>query len=189
MKRQIKAKICLCGDGAVGKTSLINRYVHNVFDESYLRTIGTKVSKKILEFQQGDTDVELNMQIWDIMGQPEFRDLLKDAYFFGASGVILVCDITRFNTYLNLEDWIDTVFKTTGDIPIVLFANKADMKDKMEVSEGHLSDFIARHKSQFYYTSARTGDHVEEGFLELSKKITENMMKDDAAPAPPAAEE
>ncbi len=189
MKRQIKAKICLCGDGAVGKTSLINRYVHNVFDESYLRTIGTKVSKKVLSFNQSEeVEVELNLQIWDIMGQPEFRDLLKDAYFFGASGVILVCDITRFSTYLNLEDWIGTLFKTTGEIPIILFANKADLKDKMEVSDGHLEDFIARHDSLFYYTSARTGDNVETGFLELSKKIAGNMMKNDASVAVPAEE-
>ena len=178
MSKQYKAKVCLCGDGAVGKTSLINRYVHNVFDESYLRTIGTKVSKKIVSLQEGGDDYELNMQIWDIMGQPEFRDLLKDAYFFGASAVVLVCDITRLDTFLNLDEWIGVVSKITGDVPILVYANKADLKDKSEVSDEHLKDFTERHNCQFFYTSAKSGDNVEDGFKDISKKIITTLEED-----------
>src|SRR2546425_2377432 len=96
--RRMKIKICLVGEAAVGKTSLIRRFVLDDFDDKYIQTLGTKVSKKELSVSQDGEAVKVDMTIWDIMGQKGFRELLKEAYFYGAKGVIAVTDVTRKTT-------------------------------------------------------------------------------------------
>ena len=95
--RRMKMKICLVGEAAVGKTSLIRRFVLDDFDDKYIQTLGTKVSKKELTLPSsvGDSELKVDMTIWDIMGQKGFRELLKEAYFYGAKGIIAVCDVDR----------------------------------------------------------------------------------------------
>jgi GTPase SAR1 family protein len=87
---EVIKKICLIGAGEVGKTSLIKRFILDIFDDKYLKTLGTKVSKKeiVLGIPEKDMNVDLTFLIWDIMGQATFRTLLKDSYFFGASGAL-----------------------------------------------------------------------------------------------------
>ncbi len=98
MEREVlKTKICLVGDNGVGKTSLIRRYVLDMFDDRYITTLGTKVSKKEVEvsFPKENLTAHVDMLIWDIMGQHGFQELLKEAYFYGARGILAVVDITR----------------------------------------------------------------------------------------------
>src|SRR4030067_824856 len=109
--RHLKSKICLVGDHAVGKTSLIRRFARDTCDDRYLMTLGTKVSKKELDLvlaAQG-LRVRVDIAIWDIMGQHGFLDLLKDAYFTGAQGIIAVLDPTRRMTLDTLGVWIRSV--------------------------------------------------------------------------------
>ncbi|MFQ5910048.1 MAG: Rab family GTPase, partial [Thermoplasmata archaeon] len=122
--RRLKSKVCLVGEKAVGKTSLIKRYVLNTFDDRYITTIGTKVSKKELELEGKDIRVQLDMTIWDIMGEKGFRELLKDAYFYGADGVLAVADLTRKKSLADLDDWIDSTIKEAGKIPVIIAVNK-----------------------------------------------------------------
>ena len=77
MRKKMKAKVCLCGEGAVGKTSTIRKFVYDTFDDSYVTTIGTKVTKKVVnaEYPERDLQVEVKMLIWDIMGQRDFLDV------------------------------------------------------------------------------------------------------------------
>src|SRR3989449_3200053 len=84
--RRMKTKVCLVGEAAVGKTSLVRRYVLDQFEDKYITTLGAKVSKKEMEFDVPDRDlhVQMDITIWDIMGEKGFRELLKDAYFYGA---------------------------------------------------------------------------------------------------------
>src|SRR2546430_10752896 len=98
--KRMKVKVCLIGEAAVGKTSLIRRFVLDNFDDKYIQTLGTKVSKKELASPSpdGTGDLKIDMTIWDIMGQKGFRELLKEAYFYGARGIIAVCDVTRRET-------------------------------------------------------------------------------------------
>jgi len=98
--RRMKTKVCLVGEAAVGKTSMIRRYVLDEFEDKYITTLGAKVSKKELAFDLPDKDVrvQMDMTIWDIMGEKGFRDLLKEAFFHGAKGILAVCDITRYST-------------------------------------------------------------------------------------------
>ena len=103
---EVIKKIVLVGTGGVGKTSLIKRFILNIFDDKYLKTLGTKVSKKVLLIEHPEKDLKINltMLVWDIMGQETFRPLLQDSYFYGAGGCLAVCDSTRAETLKALEE-------------------------------------------------------------------------------------
>ncbi|OGS62158.1 MAG: hypothetical protein A3K59_03850 [Euryarchaeota archaeon RBG_19FT_COMBO_69_17] len=172
MERQrMKVKICLVGEGAVGKTCLIRRFVHDQFDDRYISTLGAKVSKKelLVDGDQGGLDVD--MTIWDIMGEKGFRELLKEAYFHGAQGVLAVLDVTRKETLTELHDWIAAVVKVTGNIPVEILANKADLKDQMAMTEQDVAAMAKAHGAPYLLTSAKTGQNVEAGFANLAKTI------------------
>jgi small GTP-binding protein len=170
---EVIKKICLIGSGEVGKTSLIKRFILDIFDDKYLKTLGTKVSKKeiILGIPEKDLNVNLTFLIWDIMGQATFRTLLKDSYFFGASGALAVCDSTRVETLESLEEWIQSLFNTVGEKPIIVLANKNDLKDERKIDEDMLKEVASKYNTIFYYTSARTGENVEKAFYDLGKLI------------------
>src|SRR5207247_195637 len=80
-------------------------------------------------------ELKIDMTIWDIMGQKGFRELLKEAYFYGARGILAVCDVTRKKTLDDLDDWIEGVYSVTGKIPIEFLGNKVDLKDQVQISE------------------------------------------------------
>ena len=182
--RRMKVKVCLVGEAAVGKTSLIRRFVLDDFDDKYIQTLGTKVSKKELTIPpgQGVEAVKIDMTIWDIMGQKGFRELLKEAYFYGAKGVIAVADVTRKTTLDDLDDWIEGVYSVTGKIPIQFMANKWDLKEQAELDEEELVQATKAYDSPFFLTSAKTGENVETAFQNLGERIaSEKLAKHEAA--------
>ncbi|TLZ45277.1 MAG: GTP-binding protein [Methanobacteriota archaeon] len=167
---KMKVKICLVGEGAVGKTCLIRRFIQDQFDDRYISTLGAKVSKKEIKVD-GPNAADIDMTIWDIMGEKGFRELLKEAYFHGAQGVLAVCDVTRKETLKDLDDWVAAVVKVTGHVPIEFLANKADLKDEMEVSDSDVRRAADAYKAPFLFTSAKTGANVEEAFSKLAQMI------------------
>ncbi len=169
---KMKVKICLVGEGAVGKTCLIRRFIHEQFDDRYISTLGAKVSKKEILVDGADGPLSVDMTIWDIMGEKGFRELLKEAYFHGAQGVLAVCDVTRKETLDDLEEWVAAVVKVTGKVPVEFLANKADLKDEQVVNEADLLAAAGAHDAPFLFTSAKTGENVEKAFAELAKMIT-----------------
>ncbi len=171
-RQTMKVKVCLVGEGAVGKTCLIRRFIHDQFDDRYISTLGAKVSKKEVTVPgPNSSEIAIDMTIWDIMGEKGFRELLKEAYFHGAQGILAVCDITRKDTLAELHDWIGAVSKVTGTIPIQFLANKVDLRDQMQVSEDEVRKVAASHSSAYLFTSAKTGEGVEKGFEGLAKMI------------------
>ena len=170
---RVKAKVCLVGEAAVGKTSLVRRFVVDEFDDRYVTTLGAKVSKKEMEFDVGERRVHLDMIVWDIMGERAVRDLLKDAYFSGASGVLAVCDVTRYSTLKELDDWVTSVFRVGGVMPVVYAVNKIDLKDEILLLYGERE--IALHAGAFnapwFHTSAKTGENVEAVFRTLGERL------------------
>ena len=100
-KYKVKVKICLLGDAGVGKTSLIRRYVMDMFDDKYITTLGTKVSKRKLVIKKNDNEFDLTFSIWDILGQEEFKNIQNMA-LKNSKGAIIVCDITRKKTLENI---------------------------------------------------------------------------------------
>src|SRR5438093_7047445 len=102
-EKHIKSKICLVGEVGVGKTSLVKRFVLDTFDDRYVATVGTKVTKKTVPVLWRGGPAMMDLMVWDIMGEKGFRALLKEAYFEGCQGVIAVCDITRKDTLHELD--------------------------------------------------------------------------------------
>ena len=171
--KRMKVKVCLIGEAAVGKTSLIRRFVLDNFDDKYIQTLGTKVSKKELTSPSpdGSAELKIDMTIWDIMGQKGFRELLKEAYFYGARGILAVCDVTRRKTLDDLDDWIEGVYSVTGKIPIEFLGNKMDLKDQLQITEDEMVQAARAYDSPFRFTSAKAGVNVETAFQSLAERV------------------
>jgi len=169
----MKAKICLVGERAVGKTSLVRRFVLDEFDDRYIRTLGTKVSKKELSVMREDLsrEIQMDMTIWDIMGEKTFTDLLKEAFFTGATGIVAVCDLTRDYTLKELDGWVEGVYEVAGEVPIVVLGNKKDLRKKTVLKKKDLDATSKKYNSTAYLTSAKTGENVECIFEKLAEEI------------------
>jgi small GTP-binding protein len=163
-KKQFIKKICLLGDGGVGKTSLIGRYVLNCFSDDYIVSFGTKVSKKVIDYD----DVQLTLMIWDVLGQKS-QKALHGAYYNGANGVLLVCDNSRPETLLHLTEWKQDLENITGAVPIVPIVNKADLPSALSAAD--LSSTKEAMGSEFLFTSAKEGTGVQEAFERLGRQI------------------
>jgi len=164
-----KKKMVIIGDAAVGKTSLVNRFVLNRFDDKYISTIGTKISKKHVSLP--DVAVEVELMIWDVLGQHGFEKV-KATSFAGSEGAFLVCDQTRAETFTNLiEYWLPNLFDITGKIPVVFIVNKNDLSE-VQVKERNVRQAAENQRASYIYTSAKSGKGVEDAF----EKIARNMV-------------
>ena len=185
MTPTVKAKVCLVGDKAVGKTSLVRRFVLDEFSDEYLNTIGAKTTKHevlLSDAEAGDGGALIQMTIWDIMGETSFRELLREAYFSGARGILAVCDITRPETLSNLEAWVREVTDFAGPVPVVLLGNKADLSAEALVRDLDLLAFAERHRAPWTFTSAKTGQGVEWSFRQLAMLVAGNREAEGDAP-------
>jgi small GTP-binding protein len=163
-------KVCLLGDPAVGKTSLIARYVHDMFDEKYLATIGTKPSVRTVDV--GGASIDLT--IWDIAGQEDFQNV-HNSYFRGAQGAILVCDVTRPETADALPHWERRFAAVAPKAPIVLVSNKWDLVGANSVpsAEGLLLEMSKAKNLQHFRASAKDGSNVGSIFQTLARAMVE----------------
>ncbi len=169
-----KFKICLIGEEAVGKTSLIHRFVSGAFDESYIRTLGAVVSKKSVRLGSFEGHpVNVDMVILDIMGKRTFLQLFKEAYFHGAKGILAVFDVTRKASLRDLTKWIDGVRDSVGPVPVYTLGNKSDLVERRETTEQEAADILRSYETPILYTSAKTGENVEQAFQSLAKTIVE----------------
>ncbi len=172
--KRMKAKVCLVGEHSVGKTSLIRRYVLDEFDDRYIVTLGAKVSKREMAIALPNSEeVLMDMTVWDIMGSRGFRELLREAYFHGAQGILAVCDITRYATLTDLDDWIETVFRTVKPVPIVFAVNKSDLKDAPAIQDAQVRGAAEAFGAPHYFTSAKSGENVEAAFRALGTAVAQ----------------
>ncbi len=173
----VKSKICLVGDEAVGKTSLIHRYVHGVFDETYIRTLGAVPAKKTVELPDvHGQPVRLDLTVLDIMGKLTYLKLFQEAYFHGARGILAVADLTRRSTLQNLGEWVRSVEATSGSLPTVVVVNKADLTSSAEYGEADIEETARALGAGFYLTSAKSGEHVEDAFRQLARLLAERLL-------------
>ncbi len=161
-------KILLLGDPAVGKTSLVTRFVHGKFTKDYLVTVGMEPYSQHLTI--GRTPISLS--IWDIAGQKEFLSL-RTIFFKGAKATVLTFDLSRRETFENIWRWHEETDKATKGQYFLLVGNKNDLKDQRQVyrREGNQ---LARELDRcigYIETSALTGYRVEEAFVKLAQKI------------------
>lgn len=169
----ISSKVCVVGDFAVGKTSVIERFVNNQFSDKYLTTVGVKIDTTELEFE--DLGVHHKLVIWDVAGSDRFSHA-EFAYLRGASGYLFVADGTRPDTLRAIEDLRSQINEQYGDKSAVLLVNKNDLKADFAISD----DTIAALAGSFDYcctTSAKTGDNVEQAIARLARRIIENDLQ------------
>ena len=164
-------KIVLTGDSAVGKTSIRRRYIGQGFSSSYMKTMGadfasykTVVRKRNIKFQ-----------IWDLAGQPAFRNVMK-SYYKGAMGALAVYDVTQPKSLESLDTWVEEVrerAETYDELPIVLVGNKIDLRDEVPNILKTIQGFVKSKslKAGFVETSAKTGEAIEEAFVTLARDI------------------
>jgi len=161
----IKKKICLLGVSAVGKTSLVRRFVHSIFSEKYHSTLGVKVDTKKLEI---DTK-SVELLIWDIHGDEDYKPIHLN-YLKGSAGFILVVDGTRAKTLEKAMQIKDKVINAIGEVPFVVLLNKADLQDEWELDPEAI-EALENNDWWIKPSSAKTGQGVEEAFYALSEEL------------------
>ncbi len=175
-----RKKICVLGDPAVGKTSLIKQYVYHQFSDVYISTIGTEVTKKEISIdyqddQTGPRRYDISFAIWDIIGQIEYRSLIT-RFFKNANGVFIVCDLTREDTIENMNEWATSLSGTIGKVPIVFVGNKYDQVDSSTFNGDELMEISSRYSAPWIATSAKNGANVELMFKKLGELIVKNSL-------------
>ncbi len=162
----INKKICMIGDFSVGKTSLVSRFVNNIFSEKYLSTVGVKVDSKEIKVNE---ETLLKFLIWDIAGKDTFTTL-DENYIKGSAGYMLVADGTRKDTLEAAFKLQEQMSKKCGDVPFCMLINKNDLKGQWDCPESAVKK-IKDHSWLFFETSAKSGENVEKAFQELAEKV------------------
>lgn len=162
----VQKKVCLLGDFAVGKTSLVRRFVEGRFEDKYLSTIGVKVSRKSLERE----DAKLNLLIWDLVGGNEFSRA-ETGYLLGTAGALVVCDLTRLNTIEALKRYTKQVRAVNPHVALVFLGNKIDLTEERAIDDATLTAVSTELNAPFLLTSAKTSENVETAFALLADLI------------------
>jgi small GTP-binding protein len=161
----IQSKICMLGAFGVGKTSLVSRFVHSIFSDKYLTTVGVKIEKKSMAVAGEQVD----LIIWDIYGEDDFQKV-RASYLRGSSGYLLVADGTRRETLATARTLHDLAQSVIGRVPFVLVLNKSDLAHQWELPETDLAD-LTSDGWQIVRTSAKTGLNVDATFDALAGKM------------------
>jgi small GTP-binding protein len=161
----LQKKICMLGSFAVGKTSLVRRFVESVYSDVYQTTVGVKVDKKNVKV----AEKEVSLVLWDIYGEDDYQKM-RWTYLRGASGFLLVADGTRRATLEKAVSLELRAREEAGAIPFVLVINKSDLLRDWELDPA-LESQLAAQEWSILRTSAKTGEGVEEAFALLTQKI------------------
>lgn len=165
-------KLLLIGDGAVGKTSLILKYVEDRFKHKYKPTLGVDLFIKQIRL----SDCEAKLTIWDIAGQERFK-IIRRGFYEGASGVLLVYDTTRSETHESVSEWMQELHEYVGKVPVIIVGNKADLANRREVPMQKARENAKTIGNGYIETSAKTGKNVKQSFRSIARKMHEFRKK------------
>jgi len=166
----LSKKVCLLGDFAVGKTSMVRRFVYDLFEDKYLSTIGVKVSRKVVAVPRDGATIELTIMLWDLADSKEF-DSIRVSYLRGTTGAVAVCDLTRPSTVDGLYKYSRDLRAINPEAHLILAANKTDLTDQQAVTAAQIEAAALNIKAPFYLTSARTGENVDQVFRHLARLL------------------
>ena len=169
-------KVIIIGPGAVGKTSLLNRFVHDEFTLKYKLTIGVDFLTKTIEYEPGKI---VKLHIWDIGGQEKFK-FLHRSFYEGAFGALVVFDLSRHQTFSSMKEWLSEMRSLViNDIPSIIIGNKSDLIPEIGhiIDKSEVEEFAKKQGCLYAETSAKTGDNVEKAFLELTLRMVKKMGK------------
>jgi len=171
-------KMVSLGDGTAGKTSCIMRYTENSFGETYQATMGASLAIKNMEVETEDGEtVPVQIVIWDLGGQPSFREL-RLRYMAGASVAFIVYDVTQPITFMNVYEWYRAFISVNPEAVVAVVANKIDREDRVvPVQAGNMIEKWL--KVNYIETSAKTGENVDELFTYLIENAVNRYRSED----------
>ena len=181
--QRIVSKLVLGGSFGVGKTSIRRSYFGETFVSDHLSTLGADFAVKRVDIKD---DIVLELQIWDLAGQPGFENL-RQRFFKGAAGAFMVFDLTRRDTFEALDSWFEQLWRSQKSkrMPIAILGNKIDL-DEQVVSEEEVNEYIKRLREDhdlgetylsYFTTSAKTGENIQTAFEEISHALYEDHEK------------
>jgi small GTP-binding protein len=172
MSKPIVLKVLTAGEGGVGKTTLLHRYVEGKFSSETKMTIGVEFFLKELNID----GQKVMLQLWDFGGQERFRFLLE-SYVIGARGALLMFDLTRTMTLENVEQWVQIVRKEDPELPILFLGSKSDLVNDICVEDDYIEEF-KEHFNLYHYLriSSKTGENVALCFESLTRQILKRIL-------------
>ena len=171
MPKKFILKILTAGEGGVGKTTLLHRYVEGKFSADTKMTIGVEFFLKEIEVD----GKQCTLQLWDFGGQARFRFLLE-SYVLGAKGALLMFDLTRPMTLENLQEWVNIVRRGDSNLPILFLGTKLDLENEIMIDD----DYVLQYRDRFNLfdymkVSSKSGNNVMESFELITRKILERQ--------------
>jgi Ras-related protein Rab-5C len=175
-------KIVVVGDSAVGKTSIVARYINDTFYPNNESTIGAAFFSKVIESRDGIKD---KIEIWDTAGQERYRSLVP-MYYREAAGALIVYDVTIKGSLQNAQDWVKDIRQHGPEnIKVCMIGNKSDLLDSSELLVKWGGDIKYDSGIPHYYASAKTGENIENIFLDLIESIPRTLQNDPMMPRVP----
>jgi len=170
MSKAFVFKVVVIGEPGVGKTSLINRFAEAKFKTEYKPTLGANIVIKDVALENNS----IKLLIFDIAGQKKLSEV-RQLYYKGAQGAIIVYDVTRHNTYNAVSEWCSELTNNVGEVPRILIANKVDLGDARKVDSDDGNDLAQKLNCYFFETSAKTGRRVLDAFHNMATELLKRI--------------
>ena len=172
---EILIKLVILGDASVGKSNFLCRFVDGEFNPVHVATVGFDFKSRVWEIPNINKKVKI--QIWDTAGQEKYMSINRNL-FQRVQGIILMYDITRKESFDNLNKWMGHIKENANGVPLILIGNKSDLENERQVSKEQGKDFAKNNNIIFLEASAKSGSNVETSFLKLSEIICKSDNKD-----------
>ena len=169
MSFDTKCQLLIIGDGSVGKTSILRRFIQNTFSSNYISTMGIDFYTKDIILDQK----KIHLKIWDTAGQERYRSLTR-GFFKNGQGILIVYAINNKESFNGLNYWIDSIKNNSNldnkNLPAIILGNKIDLQHR-EVSKEDAENFAKINNYDYYEVSAKTGEGIDESIKILIQKV------------------